>query len=136
MGTPNDHELVKKTGVNRDVNRGVIDAKTLEERFKYPDSKNSLMRGWSNRTAVRRVRERAFHPHGPQQVITISPDMFAVFRTSPQGDQHILSLINVTRSETSFEIDLSEIDMAEAEWYGRLWKRTWSVVPWPETRET
>ncbi|MFC1580178.1 sugar phosphorylase [Thermodesulfobacteriota bacterium] len=127
VGTPNDHELVKETGVNRDVNRGVIDAKTLEERFKYPDSKNSLMRGWSNRTAVRRVRERAFHPHGPQQVITISPDIFAVFRTSPQGDQHILSLINVTRRETSFEIDLSELDMAEAEWYDIVNEREWKA---------
>jgi len=127
VGSTNDHELVKKTGVKRDVNRAVIDAKTLEERLKYPGSKNSLIRGWSNRTAVKRARERAFHPHGPQQVLMASSDVFTVFRTSPEGDRQILTMTNVTSRGTTLEVQLSEINMKETEWYDIVNEREWNA---------
>ena len=126
-GTPNDHELVKKTGVKRDVNRGAIDARTLKERLKYPGSKNSLMRLWASRTALRRTRERAFHPHGPQKVLMVSPEVFAVFRTSPEGDQHILALTNVTGREVTIEVPPAEIGIAETDWIDIVNEREWKA---------
>jgi sucrose phosphorylase len=44
LGTPNDYESVKKTGHNRDINRGVIDSNKAPEGFKDPNSKLSLIR--------------------------------------------------------------------------------------------
>jgi len=126
-GTPNDYDLVKKTGVKRDINRGVIDADTLEERFKYPGSKNSLMRAWATRIALRRTRERAFHPHGHQQVLTIAPEVFAVFRTSPERDQHILAMTNVTGREVLIEMPLAEIGQEETDWIDIVNERDWTA---------
>ncbi|MBW1800202.1 MAG: sugar phosphorylase [Deltaproteobacteria bacterium] len=126
-GTANDHELVKKTGVKRNVNRGVIDAGTIAKHMNSPGSKNALMRAWATRTALRRTRESAFHPHGPQHVLMISPDVFTVFRISPEGDQHLLAMTNVTGRETTLDVSLSEIGMMETDWYDIVNEKEWKA---------
>jgi len=125
IGTCNDHELVKKTGVKRDVNRGVIDSKQMAEVLKDPQSKNSYLRKGNRQLVLTRTRQRAFHPHGDQRVLMISPNIFIVLRTSPEGDQHILAMTNVTSRECSVEIPLLELKIGETRWYDLLSEKEW-----------
>jgi sucrose phosphorylase len=127
MGTPNDHNLAKKTGVNRDVNRGTVNTESFAEALKDPQSKNSLLR--KNNVGIRLIhtRQRAFHPQGDQRVLMISPAVFTVFRTSPEGDQHILAMTNVTNKACSIEIPLSELSVTETRWFDLVNKKEWNT---------
>jgi sucrose phosphorylase len=127
IGTPNDHNLVKKTGVRRDVNRGVIDSRAIAEALKDPQSKNSYLRQRHRPLVLTRTSQRAFHPHGDQRVLMISPDIFTVLRTSPEGDQHVLTMANVTGRTCSMEIPLSELIIEETRWYDLINKKEWKT---------
>ncbi len=127
LGTPNDHELAKKTKHNRDINRSVIDSKAAPAGLKDPHSKISLIRLYGSRLNLTRTAHRAFHPHGHQQVLMISSDVFMVLRTSPEKDQHILTMTNVTSRSCKVDIPLDELDVDETRWYDLLSDKEWAV---------
>ena len=125
IGTPNDHELVKKSKQNRDINRGVIDSTSLALAFKDPNSKLSLLRCYASKLYLTRTGHRAFHPHGEQRVLMISSDVFTVLRTSPEKDQHILSMTNVTNRDCCVEIDLDDLGILGGSWFDLLAEKEW-----------
>jgi len=125
LAMPNDHELVKKTQHLRDVNRGLIDPDRLAEELKNPQSKRSRLARMGSRLNLTRTRERAFHPQGNQQIIMNSPDVFAVLRTSPEGDEWILTMTNVTLRQTRIEIQPSEWGAQETHWFDLINENEW-----------
>jgi len=125
LGTPNDHELVKKTKHNRDINRGVIHSTAAPEAFKDPNSKLSLLRGYGSKLNLTRTGNRAFHPHGDQRVLMISPHVFTILRTSPEKDQRILTMTNVTNRVCSVEIPIHDLKIEEKRWYDLLTEKEW-----------
>jgi len=127
MGTANDHQRVEETGVKRDVNRGVISSEDVARDLADPRSKLSLIRRYSARLYLTRTRHRAFHPRGRQRVLHLSPDVFAVVRQSPEGEEHILAVTNVTGRETRLEISLSAAGVQEGRWRELLSKTTWEA---------
>jgi len=122
IGSANDHELVEKTHVKRDVNRAVIHVENLMEEAKNPDSKISHLAVQSPKLNLTRTRERAFHPQGGQKVLMISPHVFTVLRTSPEGDTHILTMTNVANKTCGLEMLLADICLEETRWYDLLSK--------------
>jgi hypothetical protein len=56
-----------------------------------------------------RCNHRAFHPNGPQKILSLAPAVFALIRTSPEGDQWVVTLTNVTRSRCRVEIPLKDV---------------------------
>ncbi len=64
-----------------------------------------------------RTKQSAFHPNGAQDILIIQPEIFAVLRTSPDTDQHILSLINVTDDEIQVTIPMKTINIPKQKWY-------------------
>ena len=151
IGTRNDVETVLATKSKRDINRQVIDEKELIETLK--DSKSNLFHIVSKlgRLLEIRVRQSAFHPNGKQQILMISPQVFAVFRISPDCNQHILALTNVTSRVCYLKISLFELGVegtyssdnlpelqpseaapfcvtpSETYWYDLVGKRGWKV---------
>jgi hypothetical protein len=125
LAMPNDHELVKKTQHLRDVNRGLIDPDRLAEELKNPRSKRSRLARMGSRLNLTRTRERAFHPQGNQQIIMNSPDVFTVLRTSPEGDERILTMTNVTPRRTRIEIQPSEWGARETHWLDLINEKEW-----------
>ncbi|MCK5914998.1 MAG: alpha-glucosidase C-terminal domain-containing protein, partial [Deltaproteobacteria bacterium] len=125
IGTPNDYELVKKSNHNRDINRGVIDSTSLARDFKDPNSKLSLLRRYAGKLYLTRTGRRAFHPHGKQRVLMLSPDVFTVLRSSPEKDQHILTMTNVTNHACSIEISLDDLKIKEKKWFDLLAEKKW-----------
>ena len=54
-----------------------------------------------------------------------SPAVFTVLRTSPEGDQHVLAMTNVTNNECTIEILLSELSLEETRWYDLVNEKEW-----------
>jgi sucrose phosphorylase len=100
--TPNDLEGLRQTGRARAVNRRKWKEQELRELLADPQSGTSRV---FNET-IRRLRLRAqcpaFHPEGPQQVLETGSDLFAVRRTSPDGEATVLCVSNVTSEPRSF----------------------------------
>ncbi len=117
IGTPNDIEAVKSTRLKRDINRHVFDSETFLAKA-LKDSKSKLFHiNWQfGRILSIRTRQRAFHPNGAQKILMISPHVFAVLRVSPEKDQHILTLTNVTDRLFNIKIPLSELGTKEKYW--------------------
>ncbi len=128
IGTPNDHELVERSKQNRDINRGVIDSTSLALAFKDPNSKLSLLRYYASKLYLSRTRNRAFHPQGNQRVLMISPEVFTVLRSSPEKDQHILTMTNVTNRACRVEIFLNDLEIEDKNWFDLLAEKEWLAV--------
>jgi len=127
IGSSNDHEPVRKTGIRRDVNRAVIKVGELAESVKDPGSRLSLLaRHWPVMNLAR-TRERAFHPQGDQKVLAISPRVFTVLRTSPEGDRNILAMTNVAGVACSVELRLSCLGIEKDIWRDLLSGRTFEA---------
>lgn len=116
LGLSNNPKLVAESGVKRDINRGLIDPDYFAARLEDPSSKRSLLQQAYRGMGLIRTRNRAFHPQGEQRVLSLSPEVFAVLRISPEGDRQVLSLIGVTEQPTSVEIPLHELGMRESQW--------------------
>ena len=127
MGTLNDHERVRETGVIREVNRGFIFTEEVERELADPRSKLSLIREHSGKLCRTRTRHRAFHPRGLQMVLPLSPSLFAVVRHSPEGDEHIVAVTNVTDREIRLEVSLSDVGVEEGEWLDLLSGARWEA---------
>lgn len=117
FGTHNDHEAVEDTQKKRAINRTIVDADSIMSSMNYPHTKKSRINRELGKLIKIRTEKRAFHPNGGQHVLVVSPDVFAVLRTSPEMDQHILTITNVTSRESQIEISLSEINSFESRWY-------------------
>ena len=64
-----------------------------------------------------RTKQSAFHPNGAQVILKIQPEIFAVLRTSPDKDQHILALVNVTDEEVQATIPMKTVNIFKQKWF-------------------
>jgi len=127
LGSLNNFQKVEQSGVKREVNRGFINARAVAEEMKIPGSKLSILSRRSSRLALARTRHRGFHPNGPHHVLNLSPDVFAVFRSSPEGDQHVLAMTNVTRRSTRLRIPLERLAVVATRWQNLIGEREWAA---------
>ncbi len=59
-------------------------------------------------------------PNVAQSIFKIKPEIFTLLRTSPQKDQQILSLINVTADQCHLSIPMETINIFNKEWYSLI----------------
>jgi sucrose phosphorylase len=128
IGTRNDIDAVLRTKSKRDINRRVIDVNSLIEDLHDRQSKLSLILEKLGHLLDIRVRHTAFHPSGEQKILFVAPEVFAVLRISPKQDQHILTLTNVANKICQLEIPLSELEVAETQWYDLVSQRGWTIT--------
>jgi hypothetical protein len=127
IGSSNDHELALKTGVKRDVNRAVIKAGQLIASLQCKGSKSALIVRHGLALNLTRTRERAFHPQGDQRVVMLSPQLFTVLRTSPEGDQHVLAMTSLAGAACNVAVPLSSLGIDEPHWHDLLSGRTFTA---------
>lgn len=123
LGTKNCEEAVSDVKTKREINRSVIDYKTLIAELENPETLIFKISYNLNYVLDIRKRQNAFHPNAYQKILKINTDIFAVLRLSKDKKQHVLSLINVTERVSSAKISFKEINVFETEWYDLISKR-------------
>ncbi len=117
FGTKNDVDAVSCPVSKREINRKALDYNTLIQAIDDPDTLTSKIIHKLNAIITIRTKQGAFHPNGAQKILKIKPEIFTVLRTSPNKDQHILSLINITDDEFQITIPMKTVNIFEQEWY-------------------
>ncbi len=125
IGTKNDIEAVLRTDSKRDINRTVISYNAITKALKDPLSKISRINRELGRLITIRTKQRAFHPNGDQHILMLSPDVFTALRISPEGDQYILTLTNVTNKVCHLNIPLVKLGTYETNWYDLVSSMEW-----------
>ncbi|MEJ2757265.1 MAG: alpha-amylase family glycosyl hydrolase [Anaerolineales bacterium] len=87
---------VAQTGRNRTINRQKFDRSTLERALADPGSLRHQVFAAYHRLLRARTADPAFHPLGRQRVLFLAEAVFALLRTAPAGDSHVLCLHNVS----------------------------------------
>lgn len=99
LATPNDHDGVEKTGVNRAINRHRWDYTKLKTLLDDPHSTQSrVLKEMCRRIRIRRDQP-AFHPNATQFTLHLDPRIFGVWRQGLDRDQSIFALHNVSLEE-------------------------------------
>ncbi|TCO73991.1 sugar phosphorylase [Rhodovulum euryhalinum] len=101
LATPNDHAGVGKTGVKRAINRHRWDYPTLLALLDDPASPQAqVLRQMKRRIAIR-CAQPAFHPNATQFTLHLDHRLFGLWRQSPDRDQSIFALHNVSADDLS-----------------------------------
>jgi len=126
IGKRNDVEAALTTESKRAINRTVLDYELLVRSYEDPDNKLYRIRELGGLVLIRQ-QHRAFHPNGPQKVLKLSPNVFTVLRTSPEGDEHILAMTNVANRVSEIQVPLDEVGIQDTGWYDLIHGREWSA---------
>jgi len=110
LATPNDVEKVKRTGINRSINRHQWNYEELNTRLQDPKSPQSIVLQELKRLIQIRRRQGAFHPNATQYTLHLtSKAIFALWRQSMSRDQSIFCVHNL--SDRSHTLRLFELNL-------------------------
>ncbi len=96
FGSRGDCAGAAASGIKRRINREKLDRALLERELDNPDSLRARIFGGLKELLRVRRAQRAFHPQAAQRVLTSDERLFAVSRISPDGEERLLCLHNVS----------------------------------------
>jgi glucosylglycerate phosphorylase len=105
FGSRSWQEGVQVTGRNRTINRQKFELTAFEHEL---NDESSIRRHVFDRFAQllkARSASRAFHPHGRQQVLDVGEAVFALLRISPEGEERVLCLHNISDRPVGVQTD-------------------------------
>jgi sucrose phosphorylase len=108
VGSRNDYEGAARTGHPRSINREKLNLQSFLSELKEPESLRYAVFSRYKALLEMRTTEYAFHPSGDQEVLDSGPAVFAVLRTSPDGNEHILAFQNVSSDAQDISLHLPE----------------------------
>lgn len=123
IGTQNDLEKAIKTQSKRDINRTTLVEEELKTKLLKKQSKLSQIVEQLGHLLEIRSRQVAFHPNGHQKILEISPKVWAILRISPDQQEHILALTNISRQIQTINIDLDDLGVKRTQWYDLVNRR-------------
>jgi glycosidase len=118
FGSSNCTACAAETGRARSINRERFDLARLEAALADPEARPRRVLDGYRQLLVARRDHPAFHPSGPQEVLDLDPGIFALLRRSPDGDEAILCLVNVTGQPHSLHLTAPVL----AEMTGKPWR--------------
>ena len=92
---------VEATGHNRTINRRKFGWEELIAAISDPGLRQARVFFRIHHLLTIRRRHAAFHPHGSQRVLQVAPEVFALLRSSPGGDDLVLCLHNISERAVS-----------------------------------
>jgi glycosidase len=100
---------VEQTGRYRTINRQKLHRDELEAALADPSSlRHQVFRRYVQLLRVR-ASQRAFHPNGGQKILFGNDALFALLRTSPDGQEHVLCVHNVSNEGQFFLVNLDKL---------------------------
>ncbi len=109
FGSRSCHASVEQTGRYRSINRAKFRREELERALADPSSLRHRVFHPYLRLIQARAAHRAFHPNGPQQVLSIHPAIFSLLRTAPGGGESLLCIHNVSNDEVPLSVNLPSL---------------------------
>jgi sucrose phosphorylase len=114
FGSKNWTEGVEQTGRHRTINRQKVECVQIEAELNDPTSlRHHVFTGYKKLLKAR-MSNPAFHPYGAQEILSIQPSVFALLRTSLDGNIRTLCLNNVSRQNLEIVVDLKPLSLADA----------------------
>jgi sucrose phosphorylase len=123
LATPNDYDLLEKTGRNRSINRHQWDWERLEKLLMNPNSPQSKIFYELRRRIQIRRRQPAFHPYATQYTLhPMNKSIFAFWRQSRDRDRSIFCIYNL--SDRTQKLPLSNLNLTCTDsWYDLIGDR-------------
>lgn len=120
FGSRNCHACLEQTGRARSINREKFQRSEIESKLRNFTSTASQV--FEAYTQLLRLRQGhpAFHPNAGQKIHQLEDSIFSLTRTSLDGGESILCLINVTPEVQLLEVSLDEIGLPRATQMGDL----------------
>jgi sucrose phosphorylase len=125
LGSKNDADAVLEEGHTRSINRTKIRKKELLAEMDNKNSNIYRVATGLTRLIHYRIREKCFHPDAPQTIMSLSDKVFSVLRTSADGQEKIMAIINITNDSESLSIDLKMHGINGRQWTDVLSKKTY-----------
>lgn len=107
IASRNDYEGVKRTGRPRSINREKLRYEALAGRLSRPDSPAAQVYDGFRRLLRARRSHPAFNPYGPQSVLDLGPQLFALRRSSPAGDAICLHEVRGEECQVALPAELA-----------------------------
>lgn len=109
FGSRNWTEGVQETGRHRTINREKVQRAQIEAELNDPDSiRRHIFLGYKELLKAR-MSNPAFHPYGAQEVLSVHRSVFALLRTSLDGQTQSICLHNVSGQSLDVSIDLKSL---------------------------
>jgi glucosylglycerate phosphorylase len=102
-------EGVQLTGRNRTINRQKLERLALEGELRQPASRRSQVFERYARMLKARAARSAFSPNAGQEIIDCGETVFALLRFSPDKNQRVLCLHNISNRIQAISLDWVEI---------------------------
>lgn len=102
LGSWNDMEGVKKSGVARRINREKLNYNELALELERKPRRKQVFKKNLQLLNIRK-NEKAFHPYGYQEVIENDPRLFILRRISPDKEESILVIVNISPERVHFD---------------------------------
>ena len=96
LGSGNYTQGVERSGENRRINREKLDYPAVKGELEDPASLRGRIFGGFIRMLRARRRSKAFDPAGSMKVLDLGAKLIGLLRTSPDGKERVLCLVNVT----------------------------------------
>jgi sucrose phosphorylase len=109
FGSRSYYEGVRETGRYRSINREKLRRAELQAALADQTSLRCQVFARYVRLLRLRTAHKAFHPNGLQKVLDVAPALFSLLRTSPDGQERVLCLHNVSDQEQRFEVSLEAL---------------------------
>ncbi len=106
LGSKNDAESVIEEGHTRSINRRTILKKELISAINDTNSNIFRISNQLVTLILLRTRQKAFHPNAAQKILHLTPLVFASQRTSVDGKETVVSIINIANREVTLEIGI------------------------------
>jgi glycosidase len=118
LGSRSWAEGIELKGELRAINREQLQINAVEAELADPHSLRSRVLETYRRLLINRRKHKAFHPNGSQQVLDLNPAVFALLRTSPDGNEQIVALHNLANAPVT--ISLKKKPLASVGYYTDL----------------
>lgn len=104
VGSQNYHEAVRKTRINRTINRDKLNYDNLRELLEEEGSVQKVLFKRYKQLLSIRIHEEAFNPFGKFEILDLGNKVFAIKRYAKKESESILALFNFTGERVSMTL--------------------------------
>lgn len=116
LGSRNDAEAVLEEEQTRSINRKTLNKMELIRALLDPNTTTYKVVYRLARLIMKRTHQKAFSPNAAQRILDLSHKLFTVFRSSVDGQEHILAITNITPQKQNLKISSKQIGLSINTW--------------------